>query len=34
MAEINVDHINPFLMAASTIMRDACQMEMKIGRPM
>ena len=33
MAEINVDHINPFLMAASTIMRDACQMEMKIGRP-
>ena len=33
MAEINVDHINPLLMAASTIMRDACQMEMKIGRP-
>ena len=33
MAEINVDHINPFLMAASTIMRDACQMKMKIGRP-
>ena len=33
MAEINVDHINPFLMAASTIMRDACQMEMKIGKP-
>ena len=33
MAEINVDHINPFLMAASSIMRDACQMEMKIDKP-
>ena len=27
MAEINVNHINPFLMAAGTILRDACQME-------
>ena len=25
MAEINVNHINPFLMAAGTILRDACQ---------
>lgn len=33
MADINVEHINPFLMAATTIMRDACQMEMKIGKP-
>jgi len=33
MAEINVDHINPFLMAATTIMKDACQMDMKVGRP-
>lgn len=33
MAEINVDYINPFLMAATAIMKDACQMEMKIGRP-
>ena len=33
MAEINVDHINPFLMAASSIMRDACQMEIKIDKP-
>ena len=31
MAEINVNHINPFLMAAGTILRDACQMEMSIG---
>ena len=33
MAEINVNHINPFLMAAGTILRDACQMEMSIGKP-
>lgn len=33
MAEINVECINPFLMAASSIFRDACQMELKIGKP-
>lgn len=33
MADINVEHINPFLMAATSIMKDACQMEMKIGKP-
>lgn len=33
MAEINVNHINPFLMAAGTILRDACQMKMSIGKP-
>ncbi|MGN0317157.1 MAG: chemotaxis protein CheX [Lachnospira sp.] len=33
MAEINVECINPFLMAASSILRDACQMELKIGKP-
>ena len=33
MAEVNVDHINPFLMAATSIMKDACQMDMKIGKP-
>ena len=31
MAEINVECINPFLMAATSIMKDACQMDMKIG---
>lgn len=33
MGEINVDCINPFLMAAISIMRDACQIEMKVGKP-
>ena len=33
MAEINVECINPFLMAATTILRDACQIESKIGKP-
>lgn len=33
MADINVEHINPFLMAAMSIMKDACQMDMKIGKP-
>ena len=34
MAEINVNHINPFLMAAGTILRDACQMEMSMENHM
>ncbi|MGN0406862.1 MAG: chemotaxis protein CheX [Bacteroides sp.] len=33
MADINVECINPFLMATTSIMRDMCQMEMKIGKP-
>lgn len=33
MAEINVECINPFLMAATSIMKDACQIDMKIGKP-
>lgn len=33
MADINVECINPFLMAATTIMHDTCQVEMKIGKP-
>ena len=33
MAEISVDIINPFLMAATSIMKDICQTEMKIGKP-
>lgn len=31
--EINVEHINPFLMAATSIIRDICGIDMKIGKP-
>lgn len=31
--EINVDYINPFLMAATSIIKDICQIDMKIGKP-
>lgn len=30
---INVEYINPFLMAASSIIKDICQIEMKVGKP-
>ena len=33
MADINVEYINPFLSAATSIMHDMCQTELKIGRP-
>lgn len=33
MAEMNVDHINPFLMAATTILKDMCQITTKLGKP-
>lgn len=33
MAEISVEFINPFLMAASTIMKNMCQLDTKIGKP-
>lgn len=33
MADINVECINPFLMAATSVMRSLCQMELKIGKP-
>lgn len=33
MGDMSVEYINPFLMAATTIMRDICQIEMKIGKP-
>ena len=33
MAEMNVDCINPFLEAAIAIVRDACQLELKVGKP-
>lgn len=31
--EINVEYINPFLMAATSIIKDICQIDMKIGKP-
>ena len=33
MAEINVQYINPFLMAASSIIKDTCQLQLKVGKP-
>lgn len=33
MADMNVEFINPFLMAATSIMRDMCQTELKVGKP-
>lgn len=30
---INVDHINPFLMASIKILKDVCQIDAKIGTP-
>jgi chemotaxis protein CheX len=33
MAELNVEFINPFLMAASSIMHDMCQVDTKVGKP-
>lgn len=30
---INVEHINPFLMAATSIIRDICSIDMKVGKP-
>ena len=33
MAGISADLINPFLMAATSIMKDICQTDMSIGKP-
>ena len=33
MADMNVNYINPFLEAAIAIAKDACQVELKIGKP-
>lgn len=33
MAGLNVEYINPFLSAATTILRDMVQVECKIGKP-
>lgn len=33
MTTINVDHINPFLIASSKILKEMCFIEPKIGKP-
>lgn len=33
MADVNVNVINPFLMAATSILRDMCSMQLTIGKP-
>ena len=33
MADFNVNLINPFLMASSSVIRDVCQCELKVGKP-
>lgn len=33
MASVNVDHINPFIMAATKILKEMCFIDTKIGKP-
>ncbi len=33
MAALNVDHINPFLMASTKILKDMCFVDAKVGKP-
>ena len=33
MAGMNADHINPFLIAATKILKDMCFVDVKIGKP-
>jgi len=33
MATINVDHINPFLMASTKVLKEMCTIDAKIGKP-
>ena len=33
MANVNVDHINPFLMASTKILKDMCSIDAKMGKP-
>lgn len=33
MAGINANHVNPFLIAAVKILKEACQIDAKIGKP-
>lgn len=33
MANVNADHINPFLMASTKILKEMCFVDAKIGKP-
>ncbi len=33
MATLNVDHINPFLMASTKILKEMCFVDTKLGKP-
>jgi chemotaxis protein CheX len=33
MATVNADHINPFLMASTKILKDMCFVDAKVGKP-
>lgn len=33
MANVSVEHINPFLVASSTILKQMCNVDTKIGKP-
>jgi len=33
MAKVNADHINPFLMASTKILKEMCFVDAKIGKP-
>lgn len=33
MSGINANYINPFLMAATSIIKEICQIDMKVGKP-
>lgn len=33
MAGMSAEYINPFLMSASSIMKDMCQLDVKVGKP-
>ena len=33
MANVNADHINPFLLASTKILKEMCSVDAKIGKP-
>ena len=33
MAEMNAEHVNPFLVAATKILKDMCFIDSKVGKP-
>lgn len=33
MASVNAEHINPFLMASTKILKEMCYVDLKVGKP-